>query len=307
MRANMIRFFLIFSAMGNLAGCARDEGGSAAGPLTPILKPFLRDVPTPAPCASVPLSDRTFSYCARQGPAGTGPNAKLIYFMHGLGQSADVITSNDAVRALLDSLAKVAGDGMPTIISISLGADGVFADLTQQVVDLLPSIEAKVAPGSQTPVRISMGASMGGHNSLRLAGQAPEKFRSIVALCAAVGTFNAYDPAAVADYEKRNESVIDRKALESALDAFKHTIKTSEQWAANNPFRFLQAGAYDKLPVFLSVGRSDQYGFLEGNREFKGALEKRAGASVEFHEVEGPHCVFDPVATIKFIVTQLKK
>lgn len=257
-------------------------------------------------CDSVATASTPVAYCfADAANAGTSraPQADVIYFFHGLGGSErDLFT--DRGRQILDLIKLAYGTRVPIIASLSVGSEGVFASQTGDVLNGLKAIEAKIAPGKQMR-RVLLGGSMGGHNALRLAAESRQDFRATAALCAALGTFDGYKSEEVEAYIRRNRAYyFNEKFLREALVKYKKTIRTSEEWVANNPFTFLERGTYDGLPIFLSVGREDSLGFVEGSREFKARADRRPGMKVEYVEFRGPHCTFDPKALVQFLSAQ---
>lgn len=288
-----------------VAGCGSNDDSSRA----PIAAP---PVQQPAPpenrqgelnCGEVPLPKRPLQYCYQDfSNQATRPSidAPVIYYFHGLGGNVRDLFEGDA-RTTLQGLVQVFGSDVPILVSLSLGSSGVLADETRAVVNVgLPAIEAQMA-GGKTIRRLVMGGSMGGWNALRLVGDAPGLFKSVAALCPALSPFNGYDEAAIAAYEARHVPYLDRDFLRQALASYRQEMPTPASWDENNPFTFLDRGAYDAIPVFLSVGRQDTVGFIEGVREFKRKADARPGTNVEAPEVNGPHCVFDVPAFLAFM------
>lgn len=257
-------------------------------------------------CDAVPIPQNQLAYCvadAAQKGKSSVTQVDVIYFFHGLGgNERDLFT--DRGRQVLDLVKLAYGNKTPIIVSLSIGAEGVFASQTADILQGMKDVEARIAP-AKTIRRVLLGGSMGGHNSLRLAAESPNAFRAIAALCPAVGTFNGYNDGEVEAYIQRNKGMtFNEKFLREALVKYKKTIRTAEEWDANNPFTFLERGTYDRLPIFVSVGREDSLGFVEGSREFKRRGDSRPGMRVDYHEYRGPHCTFDPGALVRFLSAQ---
>ena len=258
-------------------------------------------------CDAVQTTHHRVGYCysdAAGRARGADPQVDVIYYFHGLGGSEQDLFS-DRGRQILDLLKLAYGKKVPLIASISIGSGGVFAGTTDEIRNEgLQAIETKIAPG-KTLRRILVGGSMGGHNTLRLAASTPKDFAAVAALCPALGTFDGYNSDEVDAYIKRHKGIyFDEAFFRRAIDVYKKSIPNSAEWIANNPFSFINQGAYDGLPIFLSVGREDQLGFVEGSREFKARADARPAMKVTYVEFRGPHCAFDPVALVKFLSAQ---
>jgi hypothetical protein len=288
-----------------LSGCAGSVS-HAAGPTTslPFADQATQFVKT---CATTPLAraGETLQYCFTD-PAGIGKgtdsSVTVLFYFHQLGGNpSDIFEGND--RPVLDAIYNALGAHAPIVASLSLGPTGVFGDDTGELLNSgLPAIEAAIAPG-KTVRRILAGGSMGGYNVLRLAAAGgPAKFHAVAALCPAIATFNGYDDAAVAAYRARNAATLDNALFAEALTVFKQHLTSAADWDANNPFTFENNGAYDGLPIFMSVGTEDTLGFLEGSREFLRRAGGRPAMNVDYHEVGGPHCSFDGTSLLRFIV-----
>lgn len=258
-------------------------------------------------CDAFQTSHHRVSYCYSD-PAGRAGNAStqidVIYYFHGLGGDEHDLFS-DRGRKILDLLKLAYGKKVPVIASISIGSGGVFAATTDEIFNEgLRAFEMKIASG-KTVRRILVGGSMGGHNVLRLAASSPRDIAAVAALCPALGTFDGYDANQVDAYIKRHKHIyFDEGFFRRAIEVYKKSIRSSAEWIANNPFTFLDRGAYDELPIFLSVGREDQLGFVEGAREFKSRSDIRSSMKTTYAEFRGPHCAFDPVALVKFLSAQ---
>ncbi len=297
----LISFFFI-------SACARGSDQAKSNESGPTARPaeIPKAQPTSSECGFVPLEGEQLQYCfrdlTRQANAST-PEVTIIYYFHGLYGSVDDLFSGPDQR-LFEALKAIFGLRLPIIASLSLGSTGVFGPNTEEIVARgLPSVENLIAPG-KTVRRVAIGGSMGGHNSLRIAAEKPGTFRAVAALCPALATFNGHRQSEVDAYIERNKNVLDREFFEKALVYYKQSLSTDEVWTANNPFTLLDQGRYDGLPLFLSVGRQDQVGFLEGSREFKRRADLRPAMSIDYHEVTGPHCAFDIPSFIRFVYDQ---
>lgn len=290
--------FLVAGFVALIAACSSPSSGQASD--TP--PPSARTRADGVVCGSVALAKRPLEYCYqdRSNQASKAvPN--VVYFFHGLGGSEEQIFDG-TYSFILDAIADIFATDMPIVVGVSLGSTGVMGSEASDVVaNGLARIEKNFASGKSVR-RLVMGASMGGHNALRLAGQRASSFVGVAGLCPAMATFNGHDAAAVAAYKKRHATNLDLPFFNRALAIYKRELPTTKAWAENDPFGFLPRGAYDRLPVFLSVGTEDSLGFYEGVREFAARSAVRPAMSVEAPEVEGSHCSFDVDALLAFMV-----
>lgn len=289
-----ILFSFLISIPGS--GCAADSPASSAPP------PTAEEKSSRIVCGSVPLTKRPLDYCYQdRANQGSRAEPKVIYYFHGLGGSENEIFESH-LAFILDGLASQLGAEMPIIVGLSLGAGGVMGYEANDVALIgLAQIERRFAPG-KSPRRFVMGASMGGHNSLRLASVGSSRFVGLAGLCPAMATFNAHDSTQVASYVARHRENLDIEFFNRALAVYKRELPTAEAWEDNNPFNSLPRGAFDGLPIFLSVGTEDTLGFYEGVREFDARGDLRPGMSVETREVPGGHCAFDVEGFFRFVV-----
>ena len=300
------RSVFAFVAMASLvAGCARDSQPAAPQPEAEAIAPSA-PIGLNAACGQVDpdspeSSKRPLQYCYedRVRQAVRSATVPIFYFFHGLGGNVGDPFNGDA-RFILDAMVRVYGGDMPVVVSLSLGSDGILAADSEWVAsEGLAQVEAIVARGKPAR-RVVMGGSMGGYNTLRLVAQAPRKFVAAAALCPALATFNGHRQAEVDAYMERHRAILDRDFFLRALESYKRQLSTEAVWEANSPFAFLASGAFDALPIFMSVGREDQLGFIEGAREFRSRAQAR-GVNLDYHEVSGPHCVFDLLRFLQFI------
>lgn len=301
-----------------LAACGAGSGAESnlaatGGPSVATPPPAQLRPPLPGPeileegraCGGVPLpkARETLEFCFSD-PANQARSSKstvkIIYYLHGLNGSVKEMFEG-RMKVVFDTLGRILGSNTPIFVGISIGSQGVFADDTREIlVTGLPALEANVAPGKKIE-RVLLGGSMGGYNSLRLAGENARAFSKVAALCPAVATFNGHRPQEVAAYIERHRDVLDRPFFDSALATYKRRIPTEQAWVANNPLTFLDRGAYAGLPIFMSIGDRDSLALFEGTREFRRRAEARGDTSVDYHEVSGGHCMFDFAALLRFL------
>lgn len=292
---NLMWLFVLF-AVNLLLGCGSSSAEKSSNP--PPEPPIVTQ--SGALCGEIRLSTRPLLYCY-EDRVGHGQSSEtvvpVIYYFHGLGGNVQDIFEGEA-KTVLDALARVYGDRLPIIVSLSLGSDGVIGDDATEIVTAgLPAIDQFLASG-KTFRRTLMGGSMGGHNSLRLTAEGG--FVSAAALCPAVATFNGHNRAEVDSYIARNEPLLDRDFFEQALASYQKQLTTAEIWARNNPLNLISEGVYSSIPIYLSTGIEDQLGFIEGARAFQTRAQQN-GVQLDYHEVHGPHCAFDLPALVRFL------
>ncbi|MES2963955.1 MAG: hypothetical protein V4760_08695 [Bdellovibrionota bacterium] len=280
-----------------ITACSSSTSGQPSAPPAPPVRTRADGVV----CSSVVLSKRPLSYCFQDREnQSSKPEPNVIYYFHGLGGNEEEIFGRLAF--LLDAFSQLFGVDMPVVVGVSLGSSGVMGHEAADIVSRgIPQIEKTFAPGKPVQ-RLLLGASMGGHNVLRLGGESASSFVGAAGLCPAMGTFNGHDVAAVAAYKRRHAQNLDLDFFNRALAVYKKELPTAKAWADNNPFTLLPRGAYDGLPIFLSVGTEDSLGFYEGVREFTKLSVLRPGMSIQSPEVPGGHCAFDVDALLAFAV-----
>lgn len=256
-------------------------------------------------CGVIDLPEKDLNYCFQdlkgQVEKNT-PEVNIVYFFHGLGGSEFELFGPNG-QMILDGLARTFGDELPVLVGLSMGPTGVLGDETDEVAQIgLPALEQLIANGRNFR-RLLLGGSLGGHNTLRLAAEAPERFAAAAALCPALATFNGYNQAEIDAYKARHPVILDEEFLDRALTAYRAELTSADEWNRANPFTLLPQGVYDNLPIFLSVGREDTLGFIEGSREFRDRALTRPLMRVDYHEVSGGHCAFDIPALFRFIDT----
>ncbi len=254
-------------------------------------------------CGQVRLKTKILKYCYRDSSGQArqpGEEARVVYFFHGLGGNEHDLFTPDSDN-LMRLLTIAYGQQTPILASLSIGSQGVYTTNAREILDGLKEVERTIAPKKKLK-RILVGGSMGGHNALRLLAESPKSFVALAALCPALATFNGFNQNEVDAYIARHRLVMgDANFFRRALEIYKREIRTPEGWVANNPFTFLDRGVYDEVPIFISVGREDTLGFVEGAREFKRHGDLRPRGLVDYHEFRGPHCTFDPVAFVRFL------
>lgn len=241
------------------------------------------------------------SYCVQKPAPGTPDSGQVIYYLHGLGGNAMEAYNNGLTSEATHS----------TIIAVSFGLVWFFAPLssgapgsaTMQafVGEMIPRTEARAGVSVESSKRFVVGASMGGFNGTQLLEQHPELFGRIALLCPGLTLDSPYaNPAEVASYIQRTGA--DPVTVARAIVVGRIEFPTPQIWDASTPFNpnNLDAVGAQSPPIFVSIGRQDEWGFYEGTQAFvTQALDR--GASVEWNPVDGPHCSFDQQALQGFL------
>lgn len=306
MRHSKVIWFALLLSLNLLAGCGNETNDSANTDAQAEAATAQPPVVTQsgAKCGEVPLPRRPLRYCFedRAGQAqSSSQEVPVIYYFHGLGGSVEDLFEGEN-QYLFEALKRAYGNQLPIIVSLSLGNEGVMGDEAAEIASAaLAQVDRFIAPGKSLR-RTLMGGSMGGHNVLRLGAESAGGFRAIAALCPAIGTFNGHDRAEVDAYIARHEPLLDRKFFEKALVSYKRELATKEIWDRNNPLNIIPSGVYLRTPIYISTGIQDQLGFIEGSREFT-SRARASGVNVDYHEVTGPHCIFDLSSLLRFLRT----
>lgn len=240
----------------------------------------------------------TVSYCFWKDAKNVDPS-QAFFFFHGLGGSYQL--DHEPLKTIIDLAPQIWEDKpVPVLFSLSLGPEGIAKDLRATAIRNVMARLERDLTGAPTAHRHLVGVSMGGHNALRVLATEPSHFNSIALLCPAVLDIDGYNPAEKTAYLNRHPE-INRQFFDRAWSLYQKEFPTGAQWKANNPFEFLKNGAYDHTRFFISIGKQDSLGFLEGSTKLKDALEAR-GVKVDFATVNGPHCAFDKFALAGYLV-----
>jgi pimeloyl-ACP methyl ester carboxylesterase len=250
-------------------------------------------------------SQHVLRYCVRSA----GPVKSLIYYFHGAGGDASDIYEGQ-FNDLYKSLATHFGANVPAVVSVSFGqnetmpieiqdADPVSIDELVNVA--MPIIENSLGFDSEhVPVRNLMGLSLGGFNALNLAGERAESFRSVAALCPALIDFDPFDQTQVDQYIIRNQAVVSPDLVNQTMDLLRAKYTKAAIWNDNDPMNKIESGKLASLPIFMSTGAADEYGFFEGANAFV-RLAQPLNKQLVWAPTSGEHCSFDSAALAKFL------
>lgn len=311
-RLNAFLVLILFS-MSLTIGCSSnndDAENTAAAPTSPT--PSESPESPNEPCQTVDFpTGPALRYCIKR--ATTNNHTNIIYFFHGLGGSADDIYReplSTALRLALESL----GSKMPHVVSVSFGSSvpigvdtsvGTSSLAGELITTGFPRIEQQLGfTSANPPSRQLMGVSMGGFNVLTVSASQPDLFKTVISLCPALIAFDPFDPAQVEAYIQRNEPYVNRSSVNTALSVLRSNFPTPQAWQSTDPLRQVPLGRYDSLTMFMSIGRQDEFGFIEGANAFSKEARAR-GLRLTYETVNGPHCVFDLNGLIRFLNANL--
>lgn len=288
-----MKIVFIISLLALVACSSSSNSSSPGGPTAQQDKP---NPPTRPECALITIENQDYSYCVwdpagqLQGLPSWRNTVNLVYYWHGVeGRPEEIFDST-----LFTSLRREFGTNMPTLISLSMGPEGVVVGQAAAIGQkLIPALEAKRVPRGLRISRQMMGLSMGGHNALRVAGETPSMFKAVHALCPALVSFDPGDPAEVQNYFHRNKETIDITFANEVLRVFRNHFSKPGDWETTNPFALLKKGRYQSMDLFLSVGREDELGFAEGVERFAKAGPPGPNPHLSLSIVPGRHCSFD--------------
>lgn len=243
-------------------------------------------------CEWVSMSQHDLQYCYEPGAVreARGRSQRVVYFFHGIGGNAKNIFQGEEAK-LVQKAHELLGKAAPLFVGLSIGQEGVFhgslvTDFLQNGMQRIESAFGIVVSG-----RDLIGKSMGAFNALRIAAGSPESFSSIAALCPPLVYINPFDQKELEAYVARHEEYLSRPLLMRVLNVLKKEFQNFQNFQSNNPFYFLNRGAYDQSKLFLSVGRKDSLGFFEGSELFRKISSDR-GLDLSYSPVEGRHCAY---------------
>lgn len=245
-------------------------------------------------CGTEKLKDNLQATYCIQKPEVASSSGQVIYYFHGLGGNARE-AFNEGLTAETSSA---------PIIAVSFGQAWFFAPEVSQVPgsailkafvdELMPRLEARLSPSVEISKRALVGASMGGHNATQIYMQHGELFSRIALLCPALSEVSPYaTPREILDYIRRTNA--DPQTVARAFVVGRIAFPTREGWESATPFNPENLNRIGPLspPLYVSIGRQDEWGFYEGTEAFVEQLRSRNVSRVEWKPVDGKHCSFD--------------
>jgi len=297
MGGTMMRVLALISFILFTSACAKSDNGG----------PSELEQKAASGCKTMTFttSQHVLRYCVRS----TGPVKSLIYYFHGAGGDASDIYAGQ-FDELYQSLAAHFGANVPGVVSVSFGqvetmpietqsADPVSVDELVNVA--MPIVENELGFDSQhVPVRNLMGLSLGGFNALNLAGERETSFKSVSALCPALIDFDPFDAKQVQGYITRNQSVVNPDLVNQTIQLLQSKYTKDSIWNNNDPLNKIESGKLASLPIFISTGSEDDYGFFEGANAFV-RLAQPLNKQLVWAPTTGKHCSFDNAALASFL------
>jgi hypothetical protein len=311
----MYRFSTVLVLCGFLMACSGGSGGGSTGggqpaPVQPTSDPRCGIISL----KSNGLANYSLKYCFVRS-SFTPKN--IVYFFHGVnGDASDVFqifSKNSPYFQVFGNSLTV--DKIPTVIAISFGPVGVFppeigvdpkgsasmmALLTTGFHQIETQLGFQVDNPEYKPNRHLMGISMGGFNVISMAANFAQNFKSEIALCPALITFDPFNDIEIQQYILRNSPSVHPDMVQFLVTQLRQKFITKENWNLENPFVQLRNNRFTDANLFLSTGATDEFGFLEGGKAFEAQAKEHNVHSV-FAPTEGGHCSADFGALSQFI------
>lgn len=232
-------------------------------------------------------------------------NRQTWFYFHGAGGHLE--SFKDFAQLIL-KYRRV--DTFPNIIGISLGpkwflvdheSDDTVKGSTLFWGTFVPTIKKSVKDLGK---KISLGHSMGGFNALSLFADHPEYWDSIVLLTPAIADLSPYaSKKEIQNYLARTCAATWKQSLKRILlnsdtptdkidiilGNWRRLAKDDREWNRINPlYRLERLNKATRTKIFISCGRQDPFGFIEGATIAMKSLHM-AGFAVESHFVPGGH------------------
>ncbi len=251
-------------------------------------------------CGTSSLEGPQFKWCI-QTPEH--PNGDVLWYLHGAFHSERTWSEhkiNKGIRAEWEKM----GAGAPTVISISFGTlwflqaeNGLYPYYRDTI---RPFLEGKLTFRPFFGRRLLMGYSMGGFNASQLLLRDGALFSRVVLESPAIVTASPFSPAEIRAYYDRNQPYISKLKAGGYFELLKSRFVSPENWALYNPLLLVQAGIPRGTEVYVSTGRSDEFGFHEGAELFASTASSQGGR-VTWQSLEGGHGAHDPHAIALFL------
>lgn len=257
-------------------------------------------------CGSLTFQ-RTAKYCIYQMEGSKSKN--IIYVLHGRGQHERVWKE---YADQINGFWKTMGYEIPTVISFTYGSDWLLVEengsplsgLLDEVVDrVMPALEEKI--GGLKGERILVGGSMGGFNTTQLALKRGHLFSQAIILCPAMTTFSPFDPLSIVwEYIERTHAKPSK--VFAAIELVQKFFPDDQAWLRASPVelakKYLNSSS---VPIYLSCGTHDEYGFFEGTEQFY-QIGKDRGARIKWKPVPfGKHCDFSELDIAWYMINEI--
>ena len=241
-------------------------------------------------CKGVDVDARHFNYCVRKNTESKA----IIYFFHGiLGSSS----SYKKVTNELDSIWQKKGIPLPNVVAISFGASWVMTE-ARGGAGLYKYFSQTAQPYLEKEFlfdnrfkRMVIGMSMGGFNAVQAFGKNPGMFERAAFICPAlhiISPFSTDDE--VNAFIKRTGAT--RYLVNLAQDIGRKEYADLNDWNQEGPFAVASRINAVNIPIYISIGDQDQFGFQEGAHAFSELMKTRSPL-VEFYLIKGSgHCAW---------------
>lgn len=234
-------------------------------------------------------------------------NGQTWFFMHGAG--GDIDAWKGFARQILRYRK---ADLLPAIVAMSLGPKWFLVDHVSDPdikgstlfwKKIIPVVKNSVPELGKTVV---LGHSMGGFNALAIFTDRPDFWNAIVLVTPAIADISPYASISEKEsYVKRTNHptwkqwikhlLLNEKKSTEAIDIilanWRRLAKNDKEWRLINPlYRLEEMPRGIRTRFFISCGKNDPFGFLEGAARVTELL-KNAGIAVESCFLSGGHMV----------------
>lgn len=259
-----------------------------------------------ARCGDEVSQGREWSYCIYRYPDSTD---QVLYYFHGILGSEFSWETEGSEKTIIEHLRKN-GKRPPTVVSISFGNEWFLAEQNSSddsglfeitTTHVLPRIENSLL-GFKSRENLLFGLSMGGLNGAQLYFKKPGFFSRAALICGAMATVSPHGSDEEID-NYINRTGASRWRVQLMLSLARRYFPTEADWQKHSPLALAEQFLNPlSVPIYMSNGLSDPYGFHEGNLNFV-EIAKNKGAPLisEFFPGTG-HCKVDRTAIADFLI-----
>jgi pimeloyl-ACP methyl ester carboxylesterase len=283
------RDFIFAAVAAALAGCASTKGPRILTTCEKFKEP------------------RQWAFCLTAAQGSTNPD--IIYYLHGGGAGEYGWAARRGYPELVRRRWQAMSFQPPVVATVSFGKEWLLTEennspdsgLLDEFGRAMNYIESRL--GRVPRKRFLVGESMGAFNAAELALKRPSLFDRAALLCpgfsslpphASAAEFNAYLKSTGAKASRARK-------IESLMERF---FPDRVSWAGAAPVVLAGAASGAQSPsLYVSCGRSDEFGFFTGAKAFAD-LAKSRGARVMWQPLDGGHCAVAPYAVADFLSTK---